>query len=127
MFANHGLYGDRFLGSLRGRSSRRRTPRRGLWVLLALVLFACLVVAAIFLWYSERPTETMTLTAVDRPVSAEPPVPPVSPARVRAVEELDKLLRGISRAHAGTHGVMLFDPYSGESRLPQRRPTLRDR
>src|SRR3712207_5654384 len=91
----------------KGRSSRRRTPRRGLWVLLALVLLACLVVAAIFVWYSERPPETMALTAVDRPASAEPPEPPVPPARVRAVEELDELLRGIPRAHAGTHGAVL--------------------
>ena len=84
-------------------------------MLLTLVLLACLVVAAIFVWYSERPAETMALTAVDRPASAEPPEPPVPPARVRAVEELDELLRGIPRAHAGTHGAVLFDPYSGES------------
>src|SRR5215217_5229418 len=58
------------------RSRRRRTPRRGLWVLLALVLLSCLVVAAIFPWYRERPAETAMLMAVDRPASAEPPEPP---------------------------------------------------
>src|SRR5215212_6355627 len=98
-----------------GRSDRRRTLRPGLWVLLALVLLSCVVVAAIFLWYRESPAETPTLTAVDRPASARPPEPPVSPARVRAVEGLDERLRVISQAHAGTHGVVVFDPYSGES------------
>jgi beta-lactamase class A len=39
----------------------------------------------------------------------------VDPARVRAVEELDEELRAISEAHPGTHGVVVFDPYSGES------------
>jgi beta-lactamase class A len=97
------------------RSRRRQTPRRDLWVLLALVLLSCLVVAAIFLWYRERPAETATLTAVVRPASEEPPEPPVPPARVRAVEELDEELRVISEAHTGTHGVAVFDVYSGES------------
>jgi beta-lactamase class A len=98
-----------------GRGGRRRTPRRGLWVLLALVLVSCLVAAAIFKWYREGPAETPTLTAVDRPVSAQSPEPPVDPARVRAVDGLDERLRVISQAHAGTHGVVVFDPYSGES------------
>ena len=89
--------------------------RRGLWGLLALVLLSCVVVAAIFLWYRERSAETPTLTAVDRPASAQPPEPPVEPARVRAVEGLDERLRVITQAHAGTHGVVVFDPYSGES------------
>ena len=84
-------------------------------MLLALVFLSCLVVAAIFLWYQQRPAETMTLTAVDRPASAEAPEPPVPPARLRAIEELDEQLRDISRAHAGTHGAVVFDPYSGES------------
>jgi beta-lactamase class A len=84
-------------------------------VLLALVLLSCLVVAAIFPWYRERPAETAMLTAVDRPASAEPPEPPVPPARVRAVEEFDEELRAISEAHTGTHGVAVFDLYSGES------------
>jgi beta-lactamase class A len=84
-------------------------------MLLVLGLVSCLVVAASFIWYHERPAESATLTAVDRPTSAAPPEPPVPPARVRAVEALDEQLRGISQAHAGTHGVVVFDPYSGES------------
>ena len=40
---------------------------------------------------------------------------PVPPARVRAVEEFDEELRAISEAHTGTHGVAVFDVYSGES------------
>jgi beta-lactamase class A len=52
---------------------------------------------------------------MERPTSAEAPEPPVPPARVRAVEQLDEELRAISEAHAGTHGVAVFDPYSGES------------
>ena len=40
---------------------------------------------------------------------------PVPPARVRAVEEFDEELRAISEAHTGTHGVAVFDLYSGES------------
>jgi beta-lactamase class A len=82
---------------------------------MALVLLSCLVVAAIFPRYRERPAETAMLTAVDRPASAEPPEPPVPPARVRAVEEFDEELRAISEAHTGTHGVAVFDVYSGES------------
>src|ERR671917_1283321 len=96
-----------------GRSSRRRTLRPSLWVLLALVLLSCLIVASIFLWYRARQTETPPLAAVDRPASAQPPEPPVDPARVRAVEGLEERLRVISRAHAGAHGVVVFDPYSG--------------
>ncbi len=84
-------------------------------MLLTLVFRSCLVVAAIFLWYREVPAETPTLAAVDRPASAQPPEPPVDPARVRAVERLDERLRVISQTHAGTHGVVVFDPYSGES------------
>jgi len=72
-------------------------------------------VAAISLWYRERPAETATLMAVDRPASEEPPEPPVPPARVRAVEELDEEFRAISKAHTGTHGVAVFDLQSGES------------
>jgi len=83
--------------------------------LLALVLVPCVVLTIYLLSHPERPTSSPTLSAVDRPASAEPPKPPVPPARVRAVEELDKELRSISQAHAGTHGVVVFDPYSGES------------
>jgi beta-lactamase class A len=84
-------------------------------VLLALGIVACLVAVGAFLWYYERPPETMTLEAVDQPALAEAPEPPVDPARVRAMEELDERLRSISQAHAGTHGMVVFDPYSGES------------
>jgi beta-lactamase class A len=84
-------------------------------MLLVLGLLSCLVVAAIFIWYRERPAETMTLTTLDRPASTKPPKPPVDPARVRAVEQLDEELRAISEANAGAHGVAVFDPYSGES------------
>jgi beta-lactamase class A len=73
-------------------------------------------VLAIYLFSPpERPTATPTLTAVDRPASAQPPEPPVDPERVRAVEELDEELRAVSSMHAGTHGVVVFDPYSGKS------------
>jgi beta-lactamase class A len=51
---------------------------------------------------------------MDRPASAEAPDLPVPPARRRAVESLDQELRAISEAHAGTHGAVVFDPYSGE-------------
>ena len=84
-------------------------------VLLALGIVACLVVVGAILWYHERPPETMTLEAVDQPALAEAPEPPVDPARVRAIEELGERLRSISQAHAGTHGMVVFDPYSGES------------
>jgi beta-lactamase class A len=84
-------------------------------MLLVLGLLSCLVVAATFLWYHERPDESATLTAVVRPATAQPPEPPVDPVRVRAVEELRARLPGISDAHVGTHGVAVFDPYSGES------------
>ena len=58
----------------------------------------------------------MTVRAVDRPASARPPEPPRDPAaRARAVAQLEEDLRAISGAHAGVHGVMIFDPYSGES------------
>jgi beta-lactamase class A len=83
--------------------------------LLALGLLSCLVAGASCTWYREGPAESETLTAMARPAPAEAPVPPVPPARVRAVEELNEELRAISGAHAGTHGAVVFDPYSGES------------
>jgi beta-lactamase class A len=73
----------------------------------------CLFVATLYLWDSERSAETTTVATVDRPTSAEPPQPP-APARSHAVEQLHSKLPGISEAHAGTHGVVVFDPYSGE-------------
>ena len=84
-------------------------------VLLALGIVACLVAVGAFLWHPERASEITTLRAVDRPALAEAPEPPVNPARVRAMEELDERLRSISQAHSGTHGMVVFDPYSGES------------
>jgi beta-lactamase class A len=84
-------------------------------VLLVLGLLSCLGVAASFLWHHERPAQTATLTAVDRPASAPPPEPPVDPARVRAIEGLRARLLGISEEHTGTHGIVIFDPYSSES------------
>ena len=85
-------------------------------ILLVLGLLFCLVVAASFLWYQdERTATTAALTAVDRPAMATPPQPPVNPDRVRAVEELDSKLPSIAEAHPGTHGIVVFDSYSGES------------
>jgi beta-lactamase class A len=99
---------------VRGRR-RQRGGRATPLLLVVLVLVPCVVLAIYLLSHPERPTSSPTLSAVDRPASAEPPKPPVAPAQVRAVEELDKELRSISQAHAGTHGVVVFDPYSGES------------
>jgi beta-lactamase class A len=82
---------------------------------MVLSLLSCLVVAASVLWYHERPDNTTRLTAVDRPATAEPPQPPVDPARVRAVNGLRVRLQSISKAHQGIHGVAVFDPYSNES------------
>jgi beta-lactamase class A len=85
-------------------------------MILVLGLLSCLVVTAIFLWYhEERADKTAALTAVDRPATATPPQPPVDSERVRAVEELRSKLPSISEAHPGTHGVVIFDPYSGKS------------
>jgi len=39
----------------------------------------------------------------------------VDPARVRAIEGLRARLLGISEALTGTHGIVIFDPYSSES------------
>src|SRR5918999_5482257 len=95
----------------RPRNQRRR--RRG-WTLLIFGLLLCLLVATFLLWYSERANETTTVETVDRPTSAEPPQPP-APARSHAIERLRSKLPGISEVHAGTHGVVVFDPYSGET------------
>jgi beta-lactamase class A len=51
---------------------------------------------------------------MDRPTSGKPPQPP-APARAEAIKELRSKLPGISQSHAGTYGVMVFDPYSGET------------
>ena len=52
---------------------------------------------------------------MDEPATAEAPEPPLDPARARALGKLDERLEDISRAHAGTHGVVVFDPLSGEA------------
>jgi beta-lactamase class A len=99
-------------------SSRRRRRRRGPWTLIVLVigLLSCLFLAASILWYDERPSEKPApLMAVKRPATSAPPQPAVDPARVRAVNELDARIEIISRAHVGTQGAFIFDPYSGTS------------
>jgi beta-lactamase class A len=73
------------------------------------------VVAVIFLRGGEGSAETGKVAAVDAPATAEAPEPPLDPARAHAIEELDERLEDISRAHAGTHGVVVFDPLSGEA------------
>jgi beta-lactamase class A len=77
-------------------------------------LLLCLFVATYLLWHSERSTETTMVAPVDRPTSAELPQPP-APARSRAIEELHSKLPNISKVHSGTRGVVVFDPYSGET------------
>ncbi len=89
-----------------------RRRRRG-WTLLILGLLLCLFVAAFFLWHAERTTETTRVATVDRPTSAKPPEAP-APDRSQALEELRSELARISETHAGTPGVVVFDPYSGE-------------
>ena len=74
-----------------------------------------MVVAVIFLRGGEGSAETGKVAAVDGPATAEAPEPPLDPARAHAIEELDERLEDISRAHAGTHGVVVFDPLSGEA------------
>src|SRR5919112_5373408 len=95
------------------RNQRRRQRRRG-WPLLLFGLLLCLLIANYFLSDSERSAKTTAIASVDRLTSAKPPQPP-APARAQAVEELHSKLLGISRSHAGTHGVVVFDPYSGET------------
>ena len=77
-------------------------------------LLLCFFVATYTLWDSERSAKTTPIASVDRPTSAKPPPPP-APARAQAVEELRSKLLGISKSHAGTYGVVVFDPYSGET------------
>src|SRR5215213_1224166 len=93
------------------RHQRRRRRRRG-WTLLIFSLLLCLFVATYALWDSERPAKTTAIASVDRPTSVKPPRPP-APERTHAVEELRSKLQGISESHAGTYGVVVFDPYSG--------------
>jgi beta-lactamase class A len=83
-------------------------------VLLILGLLLCLFVAAYSLWNSERSAKTTSIASVDRPTAGKPPQPPV-PARTQAVERLRSKLLSISKSHAGTYGVVIFDPYSGKT------------
>src|ERR671913_2318463 len=92
---------------------RRRRRRRG-WPLLIFGFLLCLLVADFFVWDSEPSAMTPAIASVDRPTSAKPPQPP-APERAQAVEELRSKLSVISQSHAGTHGVMVFDPYSGKT------------
>jgi beta-lactamase class A len=96
------------------RDQRRRHRRRRGWPLLVFGLLLCLLVANYFLSDSQRSAKTTAIASVDRLTSAKPPQPP-APARAQAVEELHSKLLSISRSHTGTHGVVVFDPYSGET------------
>ncbi len=96
------------------RRDRRRSPGRGSWALLTLVLFSCLVAAAVFIRGGEGSPETTKVATSDGPVTAGAPELAVDPTRAHVVEELDGRLRNISAAHAGTHGAVVFDPVSGE-------------
>ena len=103
--------------SVRHRAHRRaehRRRRRGGWALLAFGLLLCLFVAIYSLWDKEGSAGTTAIASVDRLTSAKPPQPP-SPARTRAVAELRTELRGISGSQTGTYGVIVFDPYSGQT------------
>ena len=95
------------------RHQRRRRRRRS-WTLLILGLLLCLFVASYSLRDTERPAKTTAIASVDRPTSAKPPQPP-APERTQALEELRSELLSISKSHAGTYGVVVFDPYSGET------------
>jgi beta-lactamase class A len=103
--------------------NQRQRLRRG-WALLMMFGFlSCLFVATCFLWYSARSTETTMVATVDPPASANPPKPPVpalspkppAPTRSRALEELRSRIPDISKAHLGTHGVVVFDPSTKKS------------
>jgi len=96
------------------RNQRRRQRRRRGWPLLIFAYLLCLLVANYSLWDSERSAKITAIASVERPTSVNPPQPP-APARAQAVEELRSKLPGISQSHAGTHGVVVFDPYSGET------------
>src|SRR5215203_6125906 len=95
------------------RNQRRWQRRRG-WALLILGFVFCLLVANYFLSDTGRSAKNTVIASMDRPTSAKPPQTP-APARTQAVEELRSELPGISKSHTGTHGVVVFDPYSGET------------
>ena len=103
--------------------SNQRWGRRTSWTLLIFGLLSCLVVATYFVWYSELSAKTKTVASLNRPTSAEPPQPPApaqrprspAPTRSRALEELRSKLPDIAKAHAGTQGVVVFDPSTKKS------------
>jgi beta-lactamase class A len=82
--------------------------------LLVFGLLLGLFVAAYSLWDSERSAKTTAIVSLERPTSAKPPQPP-TPARTQAIEDLRSKLQSIFRSHAGTYGVVVFDPYSGKT------------
>jgi beta-lactamase class A len=82
--------------------------------LLVFGLLLCLLVAAYSPWDSERSAKTTAIASVDRPTAAKPPYPP-APSRTQAVGKLRSKLQSISTSHAGTYGVVVFDPYSGKT------------
>jgi beta-lactamase class A len=99
---------------------QKAVRRRGWALLLMIFVLSSLLVATYFLWYSARSIETKMVAPVDRPISASPPKPPAparppAPTRSHAVEELHSKLASISKAHTGTHGVVVFDPRSTKS------------
>jgi beta-lactamase class A len=95
------------------RHQELRRRRRG-WPLLIFGILLCHFVAIYLLSGSERSATTTEIASVDRPTTAKPPEPP-APARSQAVQELRSDLLGIAKSHAGTYGVVVFDPYSGET------------
>ena len=112
------LPGRRSYGATVSHRAHRRAEhcrrRRGGWALLTFWLLLCLFVATYSLWDSEGSARTIAIATVDRPTSAKPPQPP-SPARTQAVAELRTELQGISRSHAGTYGMIVFEPHSGQT------------
>ncbi len=96
------------------RRGRRSSRGRALPLLVMVGLLSCFfLVATYYLWRSDPPTETTTFPTVDRPTSTDPPKPPAS-ERSQAIEQLRSELPSIAKAHPGTQGVVVFDPYSGE-------------
>ena len=77
-------------------------------------LLLCLFVTAFSLWGSQRSAGVTAIASMDRPTAAQPPQPPV-PARPQSLEKLHSELLRISRSHAGTYGVVVYDPYSGNT------------
>jgi beta-lactamase class A len=98
------------------RDRRRRGRGRAL-PLLVVGLLSCLLVATYFLWRPDPANETTTDVVANRPTSAKPPefAEPPDPARSHAVDNLRSRLLSISEAHPGIHGIVVFDPHTGES------------